>query len=45
MIDKSLLSRDEKQWLNDYHKTVYRKLAPKLDADHKAWLKKATRSI
>jgi len=45
MIDKSLLDRTEKDWLNAYHKKVYKKIAPLLDADHRKWLKKATRSI
>jgi len=45
MIDKTLLDPVEKDWLNEYHKTVYKKLAPLLDGDHRKWLKKATRSI
>jgi Xaa-Pro aminopeptidase len=45
MVDKKLLSPEERTWLNDYHKRVFRELAPLLDAEHKTWLKKATRSI
>lgn len=45
LIDRAGLSRDEAAWLNDYHKRVYRELSPLLDRAHKAWLKRATRSI
>ncbi len=45
MVEKSLLSSEEKAWLNDYHRTVYKKVAPLLDKSHRSWLKKATRSI
>lgn len=45
MVDKSLLAPEEIAWLNDYHRTVYRKVAPLLDKAHRTWLKKATRSI
>ncbi|WP_315110611.1 aminopeptidase P family protein [Clostridium intestinale] len=44
-IDKDMLTDKEKQWLNDYHKMVYKRLAPYLDDEHKAWLKKETREI
>ncbi len=45
LIDKKLLSRDQRDWLNAYHARVYRELAPRLDKAHKAWLKKATRPL
>ena len=44
-IDKDMLTYKEKQWLNDYHKMVYKRLSPYLDDEHKAWLKKETREI
>ncbi|MNM59268.1 putative peptidase [compost metagenome] len=44
-IDKDMLTDKEKQWLNDYHKVVYKKLSPYLDEEHKTWLKKETREI
>lgn len=44
-IDVSLLSNDEKQWLNNYHADVYNKLSPYLNEEEKAWLKHNTRSI
>lgn len=33
-----VLTRDELDWLNDYHRTVYEKLSPRLDEDERAWL-------
>ncbi|WP_326512268.1 aminopeptidase P family protein [Clostridium intestinale] len=44
-IDKDMLTYKEKQWLNDYHKMVYKRLSPYLDDEHKSWLKKETREI
>ena len=45
LIDKKLMTRDQIDWLNAYHKRVYRELARGLDKDHKEWLDKATRPI
>lgn len=44
-VDASMLTPQEKDWLNDYHKEVYEKLAPRLDQEEKAWLKHKTRAI
>ncbi|WP_286905649.1 aminopeptidase P family protein [Clostridium sp. UBA1652] len=44
-IDKDMLTYKEKQWLNDYHRMVYKRLSPYLDDEHKAWLKKEAREI
>ncbi len=41
----SMLSSEEIEWLNDYHKAVYEKLSPLLSSDEKAWLEKATQAI
>ena len=41
LIDTSLLTPEETNWLNDYHKKVYDTLSPLLDGDHKQWLSKA----
>ena len=43
-IDKSLiatdlLTKEEKNWLNDYHRQVFAKLSPHLDEEATAWLK------
>jgi len=44
-LDLSLLSIEEKDWLNNYHQKVYESLSPQLDEKHKTWLKKKTQSI
>ncbi|SFA93487.1 aminopeptidase P family protein [Clostridium frigidicarnis] len=44
-IDVSLLNEAEKNWLNDYHKTVFEKLSPYLEKDDKDFLKEATKAI
>jgi len=45
LVDKALLNSEEKDWLNGYHKQVYKTLSPFLEADEKAWLKKKTKAI
>ena len=45
LVERKLLSPEEREWLNVYHKRVYRELNRLLDKDHRAWLKKATRPI
>jgi len=44
-VDVSLLTEDEKNWLNRYHEEVYKKLSSMLDDDVKVWLKKMTEKI
>lgn len=44
-VDKSLLTRSETDWLNDYHKKVYEIISPNLTAEEAAWLKAETRAI
>jgi len=44
-LNVSLLTQQEMNWLNNYHKEVYDKLSPYLDKEEKAWLKHETRSI
>lgn len=44
-IDPEELSKDEKAWLNNYHKQVYEKLSPYLEEPVKEWLKDYTRAI
>ena len=41
----SLLSDDERKWLNDYHKTVRECLSPDLEGEELAWLEKATEEV
>lgn len=44
-IDMDMLTDEERQWLNNYHQTVFDKLSPLLEEEEKVWLKKATRAI
>lgn len=44
-IVKSMLSEEEKNWLNMYHKMVCDKLLPYLDDSEKRWLIDATKEI
>ncbi|WP_294183472.1 aminopeptidase P family protein [uncultured Clostridium sp.] len=44
-IDPEYLNRDEKLYLNAYHKLVYKKLAPHLTDKEQDWLKLYTREI
>ena len=41
----SMLTDDERQWLNDYHLTVRQRLTPLLDAADAEWLRKATEAV
>ncbi len=45
LIDASGLDDIELNWLNEYHATVYEKLASLVDSETKAWLEKATAPI
>lgn len=40
-----MLTEEEREWFNSYQQTVYDRLAPHLDEEHKAWLKEITRPI
>ena len=44
-IDESLILKDEKVYLNNYHKQVYDKISPYLNEEEKQWLKTYTREI
>ena len=45
LIDKTLLSQEERLWLNNYHQTVFNKLAPGLNAEIRTWLERKTRAL
>jgi Xaa-Pro aminopeptidase len=45
LVEPSLLSTEERAWLNAYHARVGETLTTLVDADTKAWLAKATRAI
>lgn len=40
-IERTLLTAEEVEWLNNYHRTVFEKLAPHLDKETQHWLKEA----
>ena len=44
-IDKSMLTKEEIDWLNDYHIDVYEQLSPLLDEEHQLYLKEKTQAI
>lgn len=44
-IDISLLTQEEKNWLNQYHESVYKRLEPLITPDEALWLKYVTRQI
>ncbi len=45
LVDLTLLTLEEKAWLNSYHATVYEKLALSLTTGEQAWLRHETRAI
>lgn len=44
-IEREMLTAEEVEWLNSYHRTVYEKLAPRLDAETREWLKEACSTL
>jgi Xaa-Pro aminopeptidase len=45
LVEPSLLSDDERHWLDSYHVRVAAILAPLVDADTRSWLQAATRPL
>ncbi len=45
LIDVSLLNIEEIEWINNYHKKVYKKYNTELSYSERRWLKKATEPI
>ncbi len=45
LIERRLLDANEVAWLNGYHRTVYKTLAPLVPAADRRWLKQATRAL
>lgn len=45
LVEPSLLTEDEKAWLNAYHADVREKVSPALSAEENLWLEEATRTI
>ncbi|MBQ7388492.1 MAG: aminopeptidase P family protein [Paludibacteraceae bacterium] len=44
-IYADMLSENEKQWLNAYHRTVFERIAPHLTDEERAWLKEKTAEL
>jgi Xaa-Pro aminopeptidase len=45
LVDETLLTKAEIQWLNAYHVRVFETISPHLDSDEQTWLKTATRCL
>nr|WP_281357866.1 aminopeptidase P family protein [Desulfobacter latus] len=45
LMDKTMMSLAEINWINDYHQMVYDRLAPGLDTPVRQWLKEKTKSL
>jgi len=45
LIKKDILENSNVEWLNQYHQTVYTKLAPHLTEDEQVWLKEKCKAI
>ena len=45
LLDLSLMTDSEIQWLNDYHQKVWEKISPFLEGDDLNWLKNQTDKI
>jgi Xaa-Pro aminopeptidase len=45
LVEASLLTAEERAWLNAYHARVREKLAPLVDDETAAWLEAATRAV
>ena len=45
LIERRLLTKDERAWLNDYHRSVYRALNRRIEPKVRDWLRRVTRPI
>ena len=45
LIDRELLTEQERKWINDYHAEVYRRVSPLLSEEEAAWLKEKCEAI
>lgn len=45
LIDLSLMTPQEIEWVNDYHKQVYARISPLLNQEEKKWLEEKTSPI
>lgn len=45
LCDTSLMTDEEIDWINNYHKTIYDRLSPLLSKEEQDWLKEKTKAI
>jgi Xaa-Pro aminopeptidase len=45
LVEPSLLTKEEREWLNDYHARVRERISPQVDDETREWLKHATKAI
>lgn len=45
LVERKLLTEDERAWLNEYHRDVQRTLSPHLGTEEKKWLKAACAAL
>jgi Xaa-Pro aminopeptidase len=45
LLEPSLLTQPEADWIDRYHEQVFRELSPRLEAPDAAWLRQATRPL
>lgn len=45
LIDLTMLTADEKAWINAYHEQVYKDLSPMLNKDEAEWLKEQCKAL
>ena len=45
LINLKMLNYSEIEWINDYHKNVWKKISPLTNGNVNTWLKNATKSI
>lgn len=45
LCETSIMTDEEINWLNDYHRTVRKTLSPYLNDDEREWLNNATRKL
>lgn len=44
-IDKKLLTKEQRKYINGYHRLVFEKISPHLDKNMSKWLKKMTKKL
>ena len=45
LVNHAMLTKPQRQWLNDYHKTVRKELIGELNTKEARWLRKATKAV